>query len=360
MFFDRINLLREKMANKGLDGYLIINIESSSKPSSYYLTGFTGSFSVVLITEKEVKFMTDGRYIEQATKQTGEKPIILKGKLEEEIKKLIELPEGAKIGFEANTVSSHIYLNILMKFEKYTFIPAEELLLELRRTKSMEEVEYIKKAVEIAEKALQETLDTFKLGMTEKEFAAKLEYNMKIFGSDTYAFETIVASGPRGALPHGIASDKTINKGELVVIDFGAYANGYNSDITRTIAIGEISEKHREIYEIVLKAQKAAVAGVKPGLAYSEIDKIARDIISEAGYGEYFSHGLGHGVGLEVHESPRVSKLSTETSQPGDIITIEPGIYIPGEVGIRIEDDVLVTEDGYELLTTFDKNLIII
>ncbi|KAF2955330.1 Xaa-Pro peptidase family protein [Marinitoga sp. 38H-ov] len=360
MFEKRINDLREKMELNGLEAFLVVNIESSSKPTSYYLTGFTGSFSIVYITKDDVVFMTDGRYTEQAEKQTGVKPLLFKKKLLDELTNIIKLPKGAKIGFESNTISSNIYLNTLMKIGDYEFIPSEKIILEMRRIKSSEEVEFIKNAAIIAEKALQETLDSFYIGMTEKEFAAKLEYNMKIFGADNYAFDTIVASGPRGALPHGIASDKKIGSGEFIVIDFGAYANGYNSDITRTIATEGISDKHKQIYEIVLKAQKAAVEAVKPGMKYSDLDKIARDIISEAGYGEYFSHGLGHGLGLEVHESPRVSYMSEEISQPGDIITIEPGIYLPGDLGVRIEDDVLVTENGYELITSFDKSLIIL
>jgi len=360
MFEERIKFLREKMEAKGLDAFLVVNIESSSKPTSYYLTGFTGSFSIVYITHDDVVFMTDGRYTEQAEKQTGEKPILFKKKLYDELENIIKLPKGSKIGFESNRISTNTYLNVFKKFEDFEFIPSENLILEMRRTKSSEEVKFIKEAAIIAEKALQETLDSFYIGMTEKEFAAKLEYNMKIYGADNYAFETIVASGPRGALPHGIASDKKINAGELIVIDFGAYANGYNSDITRTVATEGISDRQKEIYELVLKAQKAAVEAVKPGMKYSELDKVARDIIKNGGYGEYFSHGLGHGLGLEVHESPRVSYMSEEISQPGDIITIEPGIYLPGDLGVRIEDDVLVTEDGYEVLTSFDKSLIII
>lgn len=360
MFENRIRKLRELMSSHGLEGYLVINIESSSKPSSYYLTGFTGSFSIILVTHNDVKFLTDGRYTEQAENQAGVKPLLFKTKLSEELPNIIDLPKGAKIGFESSTVSSNIYINILKKLEDYEFTPAEDLIMEMRRTKSDEEVEFIKKANIIAEKALQETLDSFYIGMTEKEFAAKLEYNMKIFGADTYAFETIVASGHRGALPHGIASEKKIEKGELIVIDFGAYANGYNSDITRTVAVEGISEKQKELYELVLKAQKTAIEAAKPGMKYSDLDKVARDIITEGGYGEYFTHSLGHGLGLEVHENPRVSKLSDVISKPGDIITIEPGIYIPGEFGIRIEDDVLITENGHTVLTSFDKNLIIL
>ncbi|GAB6189296.1 Xaa-Pro peptidase family protein [Marinitoga arctica] len=360
MFNDRIEILREKMIEKNLDAYLIINIESSSKPSSYYLTGFSGSFSIIFVTKNNVEFLTDGRYVEQAEKQTGIKPKIFKTKLSEELKSLIKLPKKAKIGFESNTVSSNIYLNVLKNFENYEFISADEIILEMRRCKNKDEISFIKKAAEIAEKALQETLDSFTIGMTEKTFAAKLEYNMKLFGADNYAFETIVASGPRGALPHGIASEKKIEKGDLIVIDFGAYANGYNSDITRTIAVGEISRKQSEVYELVLKAQKAAINAAKSGMKYSDLDKIARDIISEGGYGDYFTHSLGHGLGLEVHETPRVSKLSSSISQVGDVITIEPGIYIPGEFGVRIEDDILITENGCEILTSFDKNLIIL
>ncbi|OQY10574.1 MAG: hypothetical protein B6I29_01050 [Marinitoga sp. 4572_148] len=360
MFENRIKKLRELMSSHGLEGYLVINIESSSKPSSYYLTGFTGSFSIILVTHNDVKFLTDGRYTEQVENQTGVKPLLFKTKLSEELPNIIDLPKGAKIGFESSTVSSNIYINILKKLEDYEFTPAEDLIMEMRRTKSNEEIEFIKKSNIIAEKALQETLDSFYIGMTEKEFAAKLEYNMKIFGADTYAFETIVASGHRGALPHGIASEKKIEKGELIVIDFGAYANGYNSDITRTVAVEGISERQKELYELVLKAQKAAIEAAKPGMKYSDLDKVARDIITEGGYGEYFTHSLGHGLGLEVHENPRVSKLSDVISKPGDVITIEPGIYIPGEFGIRIEDDVLITEDGHTVLTSFDKNLIIL
>ncbi|KLO25031.1 MULTISPECIES: M24 family metallopeptidase [unclassified Marinitoga] len=360
MFENRIKKLREKMLEKGLDAFLIINIENSSKPTSYYLTGFTGSFSVIFITHNDIKFSTDGRYTEQAEKQTGIKPTLFKSKLSEELNTIITIPKGSKIGFESNKVSSNIYINILKKFENYEFVPAEDIINEMRRIKTQQEISFIKEAAVIAEKALEETLDTFKIGMTEKEFAAKLEYNMKLYGADNYAFETIVASGYRGALPHGIASEKQIENGELIVIDFGAYANGYNSDITRTIAVGNISEKQKEIYELVLKAQKAAIAAAKSGMKYSELDKVARNIISEGGYGEYFTHSLGHGLGIEVHENPRVSKNSETISQVGDVITIEPGIYLPGKFGVRIEDNIVITEEGCETLTSFDKNLIIL
>ncbi|SHE96116.1 Xaa-Pro aminopeptidase [Marinitoga hydrogenitolerans DSM 16785] len=360
MFENRIKELRRKMLSKGLDAYLVINIEGSSKPSSYYLTGFTGSFSVIYITHDHISFLTDGRYLEQAEKETGIKPLLFKSKLSEALKDIFDVKKGSKIGFESNNVSTNIYLKVLKSFEDYEFIPAEELIIEMRRIKSKKEVTFIKNAAEIAERALEETLDSFYIGMTEKEFAAKLEYNMKLIGADNYAFETIVASGPRGALPHGIASNKKIFEGELIVIDFGAYAYGYNSDITRTVAVNKISPKQREIYELVLKAQKAAIDAAKAGMKYSDLDKIARDIISKGGYGEYFTHSLGHGLGLEVHENPRVSKISEAVSKVGDVITIEPGIYLPGEFGVRIEDDILITEDGCEVLTSFDKNLIII
>lgn len=232
------------------------------------------------------------------------------------------------------------------------------MIEKIRLFKDDEEIEEIQKAQDIADKVFSELLDFIKPGKTEREVHHYMLERMRAHGASGESFDAIIASGVRGALPHGVASDKVIEKGELLTLDFGCIYNMYCSDMTRTIAVGEISDKQREIYEVVLEAQKRALAAIKPGVRTADIDAIARDYITEKGYGENFGHGLGHGVGLEVHEAPRLSPKSDEVLEEGMVITDEPGIYIEGFGGVRIEDIILVTEDSHRVLSKSTKELI--
>ena len=225
--------------------------------------------------------------------------------------------------------------------------------------KDAKEIELIRKAVQISDEAFSHVIKIIKAGMTEKEVAAEIEYQMCKLGSERPAFQTIVASGLRGSLPHGIASDKVIQEGELVTMDFGAVYKGYHSDITRTVCVGKASQKQKELYHIVLDAQLSGVAAVQEGRKNNAVDSAARYVIIQNGYGKYFGHGLGHGVGLEIHEWPRLSpKAEPMTLASGMIVTVEPGIYLPDWGGIRIEDTVLVTSNGYDKLTQSTKKLL--
>ena len=219
------------------------------------------------------------------------------------------------------------------------------------------EVKKLKKAIQIAEKAFLDMLDFIKEGKTEKEIAAYLEYRMKVYGAERAGFETILASGPRSALPHGIASDKVIEDGDIIVVDFGCVYEGYHSDLTRMVAIGEPGHEVRKVHDIVFNAQIKAIKEAKPGMTGKEIDAIARTYIESKGYKKEFGHGLGHGVGLEIHESPRISPMGKEEIVKGVVFTIEPGIYLEGQFGIRIEDDVIMRKDGVEVLSTLDRKI---
>jgi len=239
-------------------------------------------------------------------------------------------------------------------------IPGDDVVMALRVCKDEGEIRLLRAAARIVDDALASTIPLLRVGMSELEAAAELEYQMRKMGSAGVPFGTIVGSGPRGALPHGGPTDRKIQQGELVVLDYGATRSGYAADTTRTIAFGEPEAEARRVYEVVKKAQAAAVAAVGPGMGVADVDRIARDMIAEAGYGEYFTHRTGHGLGLAVHEYPSIVQGSDVTLLPGMVFTIEPGVYLPERFGVRIEDDVLVTENGATILTQFTRELIVV
>ena len=234
------------------------------------------------------------------------------------------------------------------------------MIEKLRMIKTDDEIRTIRRAAEIADEAFSHILTFIKPGVTELEVSNELEFFMRRLGASESSFDTIVASGKRSALPHGVATGKTIENGDMVTLDFGALYDGYVSDITRTVAVGEPTEELKKIYHIVLEAQMRACSALKPGMTGKEADAVARDYIKDHGYGEAFGHSTGHGIGLEVHEGPGLSFRSDTVLKPGMVVTVEPGIYVPGLGGVRIEDDVLITEDGCELLTSSPKELIIL
>ena len=236
----------------------------------------------------------------------------------------------------------------------------DEAVNELRRAKNQQEKEKILAAQAIAEKAFDHALGLIREGVTEREVALTLDFFMLRNGAEAVSFETIAVSGKNSSMPHGVPSNKKIEKGDFLTLDFGAVVDGYHSDMTRTVAIGEVSSKQAEIYETVLKAQLASLETLRAGVSCKEADAAARDIIVSAGYGEFFGHGTGHGVGIEIHEQPRLSPKSSQTLIAGDVVTVEPGIYLPGEFGVRIEDMAFITENGFENLTKSPKSLIII
>lgn len=350
---NRIDALRSKMSEQNLDAVLV------SKPENrYYLSGFRGSTGSVLITQKDQFFLTDFRYISQAKEQCPGYEVVQISQADPIYQAINDRVTG-KLGFEDEFMTVEGYGLYSSKLEA-EMVPMKRLLEDLRVIKDDEEVELMLKAQQIADQAFDHILGFIEPGVTEQEVADQLISVMKSLGATGESFDIIVASGYRGALPHGVASDKVIQSGELVTLDFGCVYQGYASDMTRTVAVGEVSEQLKEIYHVVLKAQETALAAVKPGVTGKELDTIARDIITQAGYGEYFGHGLGHGVGLQVHERPSINQMGTEKLLPGMIITDEPGIYIDGVGGVRIEDIILITPDGHQVLSTSPKHLIVL
>lgn len=349
---NKINNSRMILKQKELDGLLLYKPENRR-----YISGFTGTTGYVLITEKDAKFITDFRYIQQASAEC-EGFEIVKIDNQKTITDVIKDLNLEKLGVEEDFMTFGQYTNFSNKLKETEIIPLHGTITNLRCIKFDYEVKYIEKAASIADDAFKHILKTVRPGMTERDIALELEFFMKKEGASGLSFESIVASGNRSSLPHGVASDKVVERGDMITLDFGCIYEGYCSDMTRTFVLGKANDKQKQIYNTVLKAQNAALESVKPGITGEELDKISREIISNNGYGEYFGHGLGHGVGLEVHELPHVNAKGKDEMKPGMIITIEPGIYIPNFGGVRIEDLVLVTKNGYKVLSKSTKDLI--
>ena len=339
------------LASEGLDAVIFFGL-----PSIRYLCGFTGSDGVLLVTAKEAVFLTDSRYQAQAEEQVVATRVRCYRNKFLEIVEELKSGGSQRVGFDAEqlTVAAFGELETFGNCE-IDWCPLEQQLRPLRSCKGTSELTSLKKAAALNRAAFKEVLPQIRPGVSERKIALELEFALKRLGGECNAFDFIVASGVRGALPHGVASDKLLQSGELVTIDFGTRVDGYYSDETVTLAIGAIDGKLRQIFDIVLKAQNLALAAIQPGMAISDLDSVARDYISSQGYGDYFGHGLGHGVGLEIHEYPAVSQRTDAQLLEGMVITIEPGIYVPGIGGVRIEDTVVVTADGYEALTSIPK-----
>ncbi|RLC77382.1 MAG: Xaa-Pro dipeptidase [Chloroflexi bacterium] len=347
----RLEKLREAIAAEGLDGLLVTQPENRR-----YLSGFTGSAGVLLITPDFALIATDFRYFEQVGRECPQFELVkIEGKFTEVLPEMLADAGVKRLGFESEHLTVAQYEEWQRAAKGVEWVPTRGLVEKIRMVKTPEEVEAIRKAVALADEAFAHICECIHPGMTEKEAAWELEVYMRTHGAQKLAFDIIVASGPNGAMPHAKATDKPIEEGEPIVMDLGCVVNGYCSDLTRTIVLGSPDERFREIYEIVLRAQEEAERRIKAGISGREADAIARQVIDEAGYGDKFGHNLGHGVGLAVHEKPAVGRLSEDTLEAGCIITVEPGIYIPGWGGIRIEDMVLVKEEGTEVLTQAPK-----
>ena len=326
-----------------------------AKPANIrYLTGFTSaSDAKLLISESAAVLYTDSRYTVQAQNECRVPHVI--ARWEEVFAHVKPLVSGKNVGFEADAVMYSDFHELLQGLE-VTLRPVTGIIEPLRAVKSADEVQKMRHAAQIADVALEQILPLVIPDASEREIALELEFQMRRLGADGAAFEIIVASGQRGAMPHGTASHKLIQDGELVTIDWGALLDGYHSDCTRTVAVGQVSDKLREIYQTVLEAHRLGVAALKPDAKCFDVDAIARDAIQGAGYGEFFGHSLGHGVGLNVHEAPNLSfRAKEQRLEVGNVVTVEPGIYLPGIGGVRIEDMVLVTAHGCESLTHAPK-----
>jgi Xaa-Pro aminopeptidase len=354
---ERADRLSERMPDAGIDVLLV-----TSLVNVLYLTGYAGSNGIALIGPEARTFVTDFRYVEQAAEQVD--PSFDRRRSAQHLLEGVEdaLPTGElRLGFEAAhmSVSDHAQLRELLP-ARIELIATNGLVEELRAVKQPDEVAAIKAASALADEAFAHLVERGLTGQTERDLALKLEFELRRLGAERPSFEPIVAGGPHGALPHASPRDEPVRPGQLVVIDWGAQLDGYCSDCTRTLATGAIDAEATEIYELVLDAQLAGLDEVKPGAVGRDVDSVPRAVIAAGGHGEHFGHGLGHGVGLEVHEAPRLAQTSDSVLAPGNVVTVEPGVYIPGWFGVRIEDLVVVTGDGRDILTSVSKVLTVV
>lgn len=351
----RVKNVQDKLSKYNIDALLVTNMFNVR-----YLANFTGTTGLVVITKDEAYFVTDFRYTEQAAEEAKGYTIVKnEGTIFEEVAKIVKENKIEKLGFEQENITYAVYhqINDIIPCD---LVPVAGLVEKLREVKTEDEINIIKEAINITEKAYDYILGFVKPGKTEIEVANELDFYMRNEGATSVSFDTIVASGIRSAMPHGVASDKVIEEGDMVTIDFGCYYKGYVSDMTRTFAVGDPGEQMKEIYEIVYQANKKVNEVAKAGMTGAELDAIARDYITEKGYGPQFGHTLGHGIGLEVHEGPSLSFRNEDKLVVNNIVTNEPGIYVPGLGGVRIEDDLVIKEDGAEILMTTPKELIIL
>jgi len=341
----RLSELRNKLEETSLGTLIITKMENVR-----YLSGFTGSSASALVTPDDTVLITDGRYREQARKEARQwETVVYREDLTKSISSLLKGVESA--GFEA-TASFEFVERLREAFPgRSTLQSTRGIVEEMRARKDKQEIALIRQALECAGKAFAEILPLVKPGNTEREIAAELDYKMMLFGADGPAFDTVVASGPNSSLPHAGITDRALAVGDLVVIDFGARKDGYCTDTSRTIVLGEPNSQQKHLLDAVKEAGDAALAVLKPGIQASEVDQVARKVIADKGLADNFSHGLGHGVGLEVHEKPTLSTVSKDVLQPGMVLTIEPGIYIEGWGGVRLEELVLMKADGIEVLS---------
>lgn len=328
-----------------------------------YFTDFPSTDGYLVVTTDEAVFFTDSRYIEAAQKTVSNCKTQLLTRVSVEIKEFLQAKSISKIYTERERLTV-AQLSLLKKvLSPCRVTPSQRLenrINTLREIKTGQEIQCIKKAQAIAEDAFNHILTFIKPGVTEKQIALELDFYMLSHGAEALSFETIAVTGKKTSMPHGVPDNTVVKKGDFVTMDFGAVYNGYHSDMTRTVALGEVTAEQKKIYEIVLSAQLKTLEKLKAGVSCKVADSVARDVISTAGYGEYFGHGTGHGVGIEIHENPSLSPGSTSTLSVGNVVTVEPGIYIPNKFGVRIEDMALITENGYENLTSSPKELIIL
>ena len=351
---ERFEALLARVAGSDLGALIVTNLANVR-----WLTGFTGSNAVALAGPDVRRFVTDFRYLTQAAEQLDDRwEREIATDLLARVADGIDEDASLRLGFDDDDLSVKLHAKFADALPaNVELVPAGGLVEALRAVKDRGEIDKIRAAAQLADAALEEVLAGGLAGRTEREVALELEFAIRRLGADAISFSPIVAAGAHSALPHAVPRDVEIPARTLVVIDWGAQLDGYVSDCTRTFATGELDPRDRAIYDLVLRAQEEALAAVRPGPTGKEVDAIARAIIDDAGHAEHFGHGLGHGVGLEVHEAPRLSRLGSDVLEAGNIVTVEPGVYVPGAVGVRIEDLVAITEDGHEVLSGLTKEL---
>ena len=354
-----IKQLQKALNDKG-SGYSALIISPENRK---YFTGFDSSDGFLLVSSDRAVFITDGRYIEAAEKQIISCEVVLLGKTYPQIAELLGEMSCKRLLVESSRMTVATY-NSLKGVLKNTSIATDStldsIINDLRSIKSENEVESIIRAQRISETAFEHILKFIKVGVTEKEIALQLDFFMLRNGGERLSFETIAVSGKNSSMPHGVPSDKKIENGDFITMDFGTIINGYHSDMTRTVAVGSATDEMKNVYYTVLKAQQNCLDNIKAGVSCKNGDMLARSVINESGYGKYFTHSTGHGVGVEIHEYPNLSPASDSILQVGNIVTVEPGIYIPEKFGVRIEDMALITENGCRNLTNANKELIIL
>ncbi|WP_158599098.1 M24 family metallopeptidase [Planococcus salinus] len=356
MITKRIQNLRAELFTEGNEAALI-----TSPENRFYFSGFKGSSGVLLITKEDAYLLTDFRYIDQAKEEAPFFTVVNhQRKAFPTVTETIEKHGVKKLGVEFGKMPIQEYKELESLNPKLQIFDSEEAIYKLRMIKDQGEIESFRKGIAMCDQAFKHSLSFIRPGMSEKELGLELEFFMRKAGADGIKENHVIASGERSSLPHGQATERIIQVGDFVKMDIGAKVNGYYTDFTRTVVVGEPTDKHVEIYNIVKKAQEVALNAIGPGKVCSELDGLARGVIAEAGYGENFGHSLGHSIGLAVHESPAMRATDDTILQPGMVITVEPGIYIPGFGGVRIEDFIVITEDGYENLTTATKELQVI
>ncbi len=354
MYQERINKVMQKLIESNLSSFYITNIINVR-----YLSGFTGSAGSMLITKEKAYFFTDGRYTEQVKSQVKNCKIYIAGSSHlQEIYKQKLIESNSSVGFESRHVTYFLHKCLREQFPRVNWVGTENIVELIAAVKDDDEISFLKTAVEITDKVFDEILPLLVPGVTENKIAATMSYKFKEYGADGDSYDPIVASGWRSALPHATPTNKKLEKGDFVVMDFGALYNGYHADMTRTVVIGKATNRQKDIYNIVSESQLAGIKKAKAGITGAEVDWACRSIIEKAGYGQYFTHSTGHGLGLEVHTIPRLSSANKDKLIENYVVTIEPGIYIPKLGGVRIEDDCLLTKEACIPLNNSTKNLL--
>jgi Xaa-Pro aminopeptidase len=351
----RVKTVQRQLADSKADALLVTNPHDIR-----YLTGFTGEDSWALVPQRggKVTILSDFRFEEQIPRQAPQASAVIRRKsLSETVKQLVDRKHLETIGLQPTQLTLAQRNALKKQLGAKALVEMQDGLLHQRAVKDTTEINIIKQAVRIQQQAFTETLEVIDAGMTEIEIAAELEYQMRSLGAEGTSFPTIVGVDANAALPHYQPAHTKLKRGSTLLIDWGAQYKGYCSDLTRTVALGKFKPKMREVYQVVLEAQEAGIDAIAPGVALSEVDQAARDVIKRAGYGKRFRHSLGHGIGLQVHEEPGLSHKSTGELEPGHVVTVEPGIYLPGVGGVRLEDDVAVTRRGRNVLSDLPKSL---
>jgi Xaa-Pro aminopeptidase len=355
----RLGRLQELLVDAGVDALLV-----SKLANVRYLTGFTGSAGVLLVTRAGARFVTDGRYTQRAHEELdaagarADIEIGATGAIQREIL-VRSVDAGSRLGLEEHAVTWAQQIDYAKAFDGVDLVPAGELVEGLRRVKDAGEIDRIRRACAIADDAFQSLFPMLSERPTERDFAIALEFAMRERGASGNSFDPIIASGPNGSKPHAVPGERVIEHNELVVCDFGCIVEGYCSDMTRTVSVGDPGSDARHLYEVVLESQAAGRAAVSVDVACSEVDRASRDVIAAAGWADAFSHSTGHGVGLEIHEAPRVATTGSDTLLLNDVVTVEPGVYLPGVGGVRIEDTLVVGANSAEALTLTTKELVL-